>query len=53
MVEPDLLSRASTTTPSGKRIVWQYGHTGVADSNYGCYDKPDGIALAPADARFR
>jgi hypothetical protein len=28
-----------------KRIVWQYGHTGVAGSGPGYLSKPDGLDL--------
>jgi hypothetical protein len=30
-----------------KRIVWQYGHTGVAGRSAGFLDNPDGIDLMP------
>src|SRR5262249_38830093 len=37
--------------PRTNRIVWQYGHTGVASSAPGYLSKPDGIDLLPAAAR--
>jgi hypothetical protein len=33
--------------PRTKRIVWQYGHTGVPGSGPGYLDKPDGLDLLP------
>ena len=33
--------------PQTKRIVWQYGHTGVAGSRRGYLNKPDGLDLLP------
>jgi len=32
---------------AAKRIVWQYGHTGVPGSRPGYLSKPDGLALLP------
>jgi outer membrane protein assembly factor BamB len=34
-----------------KRIVWQYGHTGIPGSSRGYLNKPDGIDLAPPGFR--
>ena len=34
--------------PHTKRIVWQYGHFGVASSALGYLSKPDGLDLLPA-----
>jgi hypothetical protein len=39
--------RVIVIDPSTKRIVWQYGHTGVAGARPGYLDKPDGIDLLP------
>jgi len=36
--------------PRTRRIVWQYGHTGVSGTAQGYLDKPDGIDLLPAIA---
>jgi hypothetical protein len=36
--------------PATKRIVWQYGHTGVAGSAPGYLDDPDGVDLVPPDS---
>ena len=40
--------RVVVIDPRTKRIVWQYGHTGVAGSGPGYLSKPDGIDLLPA-----
>jgi hypothetical protein len=34
--------------PKTKRIVWQYGHTGVPGSGRGFLNKPDGLDLLPS-----
>jgi hypothetical protein len=34
--------------PKTKRIVWQYGHTGVPGSGPGFLNKPDGLDLLPS-----
>ena len=34
--------------PRTKRIVWQYGHTGVSGTAPGFLNKPDGLDLLPA-----
>lgn len=39
--------RVIVIDPRTKRIVWQYGHTGVAGTGAGYLDKPDGIDLLP------
>jgi outer membrane protein assembly factor BamB len=36
-----------------RRIVWQYGHTGVASSRRGYLDKPDGIDVMPSQVVLR
>ena len=43
----DYNHRVIVIDPSTKRIVWQYGHTGVAGARPGYLDKPDGIDLLP------
>ncbi len=44
----DYNHRVIVIDPRTKRIVWQYGHTGVAGRSPGYLDKPDGIDLLPA-----
>ena len=44
----DYNHRVIVIDPKTKRIVWQYGHTGVASTAAGYLDKPDGIDLLPA-----
>ena len=44
----DYNHRVIVIDPKTKRIVWQYGHTGVASAAPGYLDKPDGIDLLPA-----
>jgi len=46
----DYGERVIVIDPRTKRIVWQYGHTGVPSSARGYLDKPDGIDLLPAPA---
>jgi hypothetical protein len=46
----DYGQRVIVIDPRTKRIVWQYGHTGVASSAPGYLSKPDGIDLLPAPA---
>jgi hypothetical protein len=43
----DYNERVIVIDPRTKRIVWQYGHTGVAGRSPGYLDKPDGIDLLP------
>jgi outer membrane protein assembly factor BamB len=43
----DYGERVIVIDPRRHRIVWQYGHTGVAGSAPGYLNKPDGIDLAP------
>jgi len=52
----DYNHRVIVIDPRTKRIVWQYGHTGVSGAVQGYLDKPDGIDLLPgfaASARKR
>jgi hypothetical protein len=37
--------------PRAKRIVWQYGHLGIASAAAGYLSKPDGLDLLPAPFR--
>jgi outer membrane protein assembly factor BamB len=43
----DYNDRVIVIDPATKRIVWQYGHTGVAGRAPGFLDKPDGLDPAP------
>jgi hypothetical protein len=43
----DYNHRVIVIDPRTKRIVWQYGHTGVAGTAPGFLNKPDGIDLLP------
>jgi outer membrane protein assembly factor BamB len=43
----DYNDRVIVVDPRTKRIVWQYGHTGVPGRRRGFLNKPDGIDLAP------
>jgi len=43
----DYNHRVIVVDPRTKRIVWQYGHTGVSGSRPGYLNKPDGIDLLP------
>jgi outer membrane protein assembly factor BamB len=44
----DYNERVIVVDPRTKRIVWQYGQTGVAGRSHGYLDKPDGLDLLPA-----
>jgi outer membrane protein assembly factor BamB len=44
----DYNQRVIVIDPRTKRIVWQYGHTGVAGSARGYLNKPDGLDLLPS-----
>jgi outer membrane protein assembly factor BamB len=44
----DYNQRVIVIDPRTKRIVWQYGHTGIAGTRPGYLDKPDGIDLLPS-----
>jgi hypothetical protein len=46
----DYNQRVILIDPRTKRIVWQYGHTGVAGSRPGYLNKPDGLDLLPSAA---
>jgi hypothetical protein len=47
-VTDDWHHRVVVIDPRTKRIVWQYGHDGVASSAPGYLSKPDGLDLLPA-----
>ena len=44
----DYNHRVIVIDPKTKRIVWQYGHTGVSGTAPGYLSKPDGLDLLPA-----
>jgi hypothetical protein len=44
----DYNHRVIVIDPRTKRIVWQYGHMGVAGARPGYLNKPDGIDLLPS-----
>jgi outer membrane protein assembly factor BamB len=44
----DYGDRVIVIDPRTKRIVWQYGHTGIASAAGGYLSKPDGIDFLPA-----
>jgi hypothetical protein len=46
----DYNHRVIVIDPRTKKIVWQYGHTGVAGTAAGFLDKPDGLDLLPSSA---
>jgi len=50
-VTEDWHHRIVVIDPKTKRIVWQYGHFGIASSAAGYLSKPDGLDLLPAVAR--
>ena len=47
----DYNHRIIVIDPRTKRIVWQYGHTGVAGTAAGFLNKPDGLDLLPAQGK--
>lgn len=46
----DYNHRVIVVDPRTNRIVWQYGHTGVAGRGPGYLDNPDGLDVVPPDA---
>jgi hypothetical protein len=50
LVNDDFNNRVIVIDPVTHRIVWQYGHTGVADSKPGYLHNPDGVDLTPANS---
>ena len=48
-VNDDARHRVVLIDPKTDRIVWQYGHTGVAGSSLGYLHKPDGMDFLPFD----
>ena len=49
-VTDDWHHRVVVIDPHTKRIVWQYGHLGVASAAPGYLSKPDGLDLLPAQS---
>jgi hypothetical protein len=49
-ITDDWHHRIVVVDPRSKRIVWQYGHFGIASSRPGYLSKPDGLDLLPAVA---
>jgi hypothetical protein len=47
LVNDDYNDRVIVVDPKINRIVWQYGHTGVAGNSPGYLSNPDGVDLAP------
>ena len=52
-INDDWRHRVILVDPRRHRIVWQYGHTGVASAAPGYLDKPDGMDFLPASAAPR
>jgi len=50
LVNDDFNDRVIVIDPVTDKIVWQYGHTGVAGSRPGYLNDPDGLDLVPADS---
>ncbi len=47
LVNDDYHDRVIVIDPVSNRIVWQYGHTGVARTRPGYLNDPDGVDLTP------
>jgi hypothetical protein len=50
LVNDDFNHRVIVVDPVTNRIVWQYGHTGIAGRAPGYLRDPDGVDLAPPDS---
>jgi hypothetical protein len=50
LVNDDYNHRVIVIDPVSNRIVWQYGHTGVAGSKPGYLSNPDGVDVTPPDS---
>lgn len=50
LVNDDYNDRVIVIDPVSNRIVWQYGHTGVAGSKPGYLNNPDGVDVTPPDS---
>ena len=47
MLNDDFNHRVIVIDPAQNKIVWQYGHTGVAGVEPGYLNNPDGIDVVP------
>ena len=50
LVNDDFNDRVIVINPATHRVVWQYGHTGVAAARPGYLNDPDGVDLVPPDS---
>jgi len=50
LLNDDFNHRVCVVDPATGRIVWQYGHTGVAGRGPGYLNDPDGVDLVPPDS---
>ena len=50
LLNDDFNDRVIVVDPRTNRVVWQYGHTGVAGSAPGYLSRPDGVDLVPPAA---
>jgi len=50
LLNDDFNHRVCVVDPATHRIVWQYGHTGVAGQGPGYLNDPDGVDLVPPDS---
>ena len=50
LLNDDFNHRIIVINPANNRIVWQYGHTGVAGRSPGYLNDPDGLDLVPPDS---
>ena len=50
LLNDDFNDRVIVVDPHTNRVVWQYGHTGVAGSAPGYLSRPDGVDLVPPSA---
>ena len=50
LLNDDFNHRVCVVDPATHRIVWQYGHTGVAGRGLGYLSDPDGVDLVPPDS---
>lgn len=50
LINDDFNHRIIVVNPRDNRIVWQYGHTGIAGRSPGYLNDPDGLDLVPPDS---
>jgi DNA-binding beta-propeller fold protein YncE len=50
LLNDDFNHRVCVVNPATNRIVWQYGHTGIAGRGPGYLNDPDGVDLVPPDS---